>query len=376
MLYILLEKYLPGTAPTNRILSYAKGLSENGIQATVLFLFPNINGDKVETSYPYVYFKYLWISYFSFNRYLKWIVAKINIYRFIKSLKKGDIIYLYNNSELIDFFVGLNGIKVYHERTEYPEAHEKIYTRFNKITMEQYYDSCKRLHGLFVISTELKKLFVDKGVPESNIHIINITVDSDRFEGLQKNNGCKYIAYCGTVSNNKDGVDSLIRAFSIFSKEYNDYKLLIIGTVPSKFEQSSNSILIDKLGIKDKVEFTGFVTPEEMPQILKNSCILALDRPDNIQAMYGFPTKLGEYLLSQNPVIVTKVGDIPLFLKHKETAFLVKPDNDEEFAKGLMWLVDNPYEASLIGLHGAEVAIQQFNYKMVIGKILNVINLN
>ena len=49
--------------------------------------------------------------------------------------------------------------------------------------------------------------------------------------------------------------------------------------------------------------------------------MLVLARPDNIQAKGGFPTKLGEYLATGNPVVVTKVGEIPNYLIDGVNAF-------------------------------------------------------
>lgn len=99
-----------------------------------------------------------------------------------------------------------------------------------------------------------------------------------------------------------------------------------------------------------------------MPQILKNATVLALDRPDSLQAQCGFPTKLGEYLLTENPVVVTKVGDIPLFLKDGETALLAEERNPYEFSSKLLWALDHPAEAIEIGKAGAQVAMREFNY--------------
>ena len=96
-----------------------------------------------------------------------------------------------------------------------------------------------------------------------------------------------------------------------------------------------------------------------MPQILKNAAVLALDRPESLQAQCGFPTKLGEYLLTENPVVVTKVGDIPLFLKDGETALIAEERN--------------PEEASKIGKAGALVAMREFNYLNETKKIIDVI---
>ena len=61
---------------------------------------------------------------------------------------------------------------------------------------------------MFVITTALKDFFVSKGVDSKKIHIANITVDPERFMNLSKKNDIEdYVAYCGSVSNDKDGVD-------------------------------------------------------------------------------------------------------------------------------------------------------------------------
>ena len=52
------------------------------------------------------------------------------------------------------------------------------------------------------------------------------------------------------------------------------------------------------------MEFTGRTSPEVMPQILTDASILALARPNNVQSQNGFPTKLGEYLATGNPVAI------------------------------------------------------------------------
>ena len=115
------------------------------------------------------------------------------------------------------------------------------------------------------------------------------------------------------------------------------------------------------------------VSAAEIPQILKNATVLALDRPDSLQAQCGFPTKLGEYLLTENPVVVTKVGDIPLFLKDGETALLAEERNPHEFSSKLLWALEHPAEAIEIGKAGAQVAMREFNYLNETKKIIKAI---
>ena len=100
---------------------------------------------------------------------------------------------------------------------------------------------------------------------------------------------------------------------------------------------------------------------EAIPQLLMNAEVLALDRPDNLQAKYGFPTKLGEYLLTKNPVVVTAVGDIPKFLKDGVSALIAKPSDAEDFSSKLIWALTHKDEAARIGRAGCSVAMENFN---------------
>lgn len=224
---------------------------------------------------------------------------------------------------------------------------------------------------MFVISTALKEYYMSLGILEENIVVLNMTVDSNRFEGLRKQLSEPYIAYCGTASNNKDGVDELIKAFAIVHKTHPEVKLYIIGNIPQKKDISGNLKLIESLNLKNSIVFTGVVTAADIPQILKNAVVLALDRPDSLQAQCGFPTKLGEYLLTENPVVVTKVGDIPIFLKDGESALLAEERNPQEFASKIIWALDHSDAAAEIGKKGAEVALEKFNYLTETKKILS-----
>ena len=96
-------------------------------------------------------------------------------------------------------------------------------------------------------------------------------------------------------------------------------------------------------------------------------------RPDSLQARCGFATKLGEYLLTGNPVVITKVGDFPLFLEDKVSARLAEQRNPEDFAEKMMWVLEHPKESEVMGQAGKQVALQHFNYKTETEKIVNTI---
>lgn len=354
--YIVHDTYTPDTAPTNRMLGLLKAIAECGAKMDVIFFMPD-DLKQLAPSHPNIRYHYYW-RFLPFKQ--NWIRFPLYLfiyqYLFAMKVKKGDTVLLLGCSGLVPILSCKKDIHVFHERTEHPEVVKIKFTNLKK-----YYKALPKIAGLFAISTPIRDFFIEKGAHEDKVHVINMTVDPSRFEGIEKNPAPEYIAYCGTASNNKDGVDELIKAFAIVHKTHPMIKLYIIGDTPSKTDKSGNLKLIEDLGIKDFVVFTGRISAQQMPQLLKNAKILALDRPKNKQADYGFPTKLGEYLLTKNPVVVTKVGTIPVFLEDGKSALMAEERNPEEFAFKICWALDHPEEASIIGKAGYEVAMKYFN---------------
>ena len=364
---ILYATYKPNTAPGNRLIAFLHGFEELGQATDVFLLWPDAKHSKILGSFRNITIHYMWRDKGTDNRYWRFLRGLYNYQRFLNLLKPGDNVFVMGSALFIPGLVKKADVKVFQERTEHPEI-VKVSPSF---IQKRYLASCSKMAGMFAISTKLKEIYEQLGA--KNVHIVNVVVDPSRFAGLKKTTDEKYIAYCGTASNNKDGVDDLIKAFAIVTKTHPDVKLKIMGKAPTKDDESGNIKLVERLGVKDKVEFTGVVPASDMPQMLKNATIVALARPDSLQAQCGFPTKLGEYLLSENPVVVTKVGDIPLFLKDGETALISEERNPEEFASKMIWALDHPQEAAQIGKEGAKVALKEFNYKTEAKKIVDVI---
>lgn len=370
MFYFFYSGIAPNTASGNRFCSFLHGFDELEISVTAVLHKPSPDHYHIPSSFTHVKVMELWKDWPFFRRVADKLYSKFSLVGFINRIQKGDSVFVYGSPDYVKIFRTIPGINVYHERTEHPDV---LPLNSNEL-QEQYLKACVKLDGLFVISTTLKDYFISRGVQESKITIVNMTVDTERFKNVSQNNSSgRIISYCGTASNNKDGVDQLIKAFAIVAGKHQDVKLQIIGKAPSKDDASGNAQLVKQLGLEDRVIFTGVVPAHKMPQILADSTILALDRPDSLQARNGFPTKLGEYLLSERPVVVTRVGDIPLFLRDGESASLAEDNNPEDFASKLCWLLEHPTEADEIGKAGAQVAKTHFNYKTETKKIASVI---
>lgn len=369
-IYFIYNVLSPNNASNNRALSYLKALSELNYKVSVYFLMPDVQYSRMPVVYPGISVTYCWdrnyhkgriSKYLSYIRYLR----EIN-----RLIKFGDIVYLYGEVDLLLLLSRKKGVHIFHERTEHPFVHPPKGLLF-KPSLKKYLKCCRKTDGLFVISTCLRDFFIENGVDKDKVTIVNSIVDTSRFDGLEKQKCEPYFAYCGNGNNKKDKVDELIRAFSKVAARHDDIKFYIIGPTKQVYKDEKDNVqLVHELGLEDKVIFTGMKPASEIPQLLVNAVALFLTRPDTLQNRAGFSTKLGEYLASGNPVVAAGVGDIPLYLKNRENAFVFEPGDFNAVEEAMEYIIANPEESKQIGLAGKKTAEGHFNSTIETKKLI------
>jgi len=372
---ITIGSYPVGEARTNRNVSLLKGLIEAGHQVKLLVVSPSNNrfherreqrGCIGRLPYEYMSCSTKLPGNFVLKTILilQSIVKTISqLYRSNKKIKIDAILILLTQSYIIYpliIFANVFKIKIIHERTEHPEIGHSGGGFISKFNKALYFRLLPKFTGMYVINTYLKKFFT-KYLGDSKICVVNMTVDISRFNSSKASPfGFKYMAYCGTLHGNKDGLEDLIRIYRDIKDEL-DFKLVLIGDINDK-RVCDLLELVRQCDLQNDIIFTGLVNSEDMPSYLQNAEILLLSRPDNLQARGGFPTKLGEYLMTGKPVLVSSVGEIPLFLEDNVSAFLAKPGDIDGFVKKIREINENYERALEIGMEGKKVAIENFNY--------------
>ena len=380
-----------GSAPTARVHAYSKGIIENNGKVTIICLKANLikasertklESEGIIDGIKYIYSPGTTIRSDSFwgRRFLelKGLLNALKIIRRLNRQNKISAILFFStttlNEILFAFYARFLNIPVIREKNEYPFVDRS--TLWKK-TIAYLHGKCinKLFDGIIVITKYLERYHKPLIRKDAKSILVPILVDISRFEGhIFPHSNYKYVAYCGSPSGNKDGVPILIKAFSIISKKYKTIKLYIIGDAPGTNVLQDLKNLAKKLDIEHKVIFTGRIDRDKMPAYLCNAAVLALARPTSLQAKGGFPTKLGEYLATGNSVVVTKVGEIPDYLKDGENAFLSEPDSVEAFAEKLDYVLSHPELAKKVGLKGREIALKHFNYKTQAKRIINFID--
>lgn len=368
-IHMICWKYDPTKAVFQRDWSLAKGITESGIKVECDFMMPN--KFKCENEPLGIHCNYWGDNNAGKSKLLIFILSiikAISTVRKYKSILSCTLVPI-----MIPLILFSKKDNLYLENNEYPPLISHTEKLMGKLRLILYNWVCRKSAGIFVISNKLREYFINIGVSKEKVHIINMTVDCNRFSNINKQETEPYICYCGTVSNFKDGVDTLLESFGMIVKEFPNIKLYILGASPYEKDNKKNSDIIKKYDIKDHIYMPGAISGDKMPQFLKNAEIVVLPRPDNIQTKYGFPTKLGEYLMTGNPVVVTRVGELDDFLVDKKSCLFAEPGNASDFAEKMKWVLQHPDEARKIGKEGKKVAEASFNYKIEGGKIANII---
>jgi len=378
LLFITSAQYPDGGASANRHMAYGKGLVEAGHEVIFLLLSKQVSSVR-DYCADGIYYQGAYIENPSSNRN---IFNKVDNH-FRKLRTKNDILLDSYNKRKIDAIIILDSdvwvlistilwankhkVKLFHERTEYPFVVAGKGLR-NKVYLKIYLSVLlKRFDGIYVINEALRDYLnqlLNKRLP---IEIINMIVDDSRFDTVSDtvtyNN--PYIAYCGSINDDKDGVHILVESFCNALSAGNidpETRLLLIGDFKQDgFLKNLQDILVNKRCINNAV-FTGRVERSVIPPLLNNASALVLARPESKQAEGGFPTKLGEYLATGKPVIVTDVGEIGKFLKDGYNAFLAKPGDVKSFTNKIAQVFSDYKEALKIGQQGKLLIYNDFNY--------------
>lgn len=371
-----------GTASTGRVRNYAKGLTELGKKIYIMLLTTSEYGNEIVNTQTVgeingIRFEYTCGQTIRGKTLLlrRWLILKgvlVAAMRVLALSKNTYIEALIMYPELpfsTTFFWLLSRIincPLLLEKSEHPfyQAGAKEKGKFYKAfyTLFVY----KRFDGVMVISNFLEEFMKTIVHAQSKIIKIPIFVDFENFQlsvSAESRTRERNITYCGLLNEAKDGVKTLMKAYKLIAGEFPDVQLHLVGDSYTNSRIPEFKAYAKVLGIVERVTFIGMVRREEVPKYLNEASVLALARPDSLQAKAGFPSKVGEYLASGKPAVVTLTGELTDYLEDGVSIFFANADDVEDFAERLRYVLKNYSEAQKVGLNGQAIAHKFFNYK-------------
>ena len=362
-----------GNASDNAIYTFMAGFNEHGCEGEVVCLYPNLpcnyNCPSVG-KYKGVNYRYLhkkvhrskskiinrvdvnFLSKFLLKRYLKRVAKSHRVTAlFIAHVSDG----YYSNTKYCHSL----GIRTVLVSCEYPEylietTSERL-IRFKELSShtDKYIFETKTLE-------DYTKSALNKDIDSI---VIPATMPFEDILQCQKTETNPYIAYCGSInSEEKDGLKSIIKAFSIFHNNFPGIMLKFIGRITKPSYHLQLKDLVNNLNLQDSVTFVGEVDRAEYVQYVTNSSLMIVAKPKDSYYGGGLSSKVIEYLFSGNPVLMTDSDDYVYYLTHKKNVYFVHDNNPETLADAMCILFNQQEKMKTIGENGRLYALDNFNY--------------
>jgi glycosyltransferase involved in cell wall biosynthesis len=227
------------------------------------------------------------------------------------------------------------------------ERHQRRYARL-----------VRRLDGIVCVSTLLELHWSSHA--RAPLLRVPILADVAGMQPAQAPPAAPRIVYAGNLAHREE-VRALLDAFADVAKQNADATLQVLGDDYKGESLAGARVHARALGCDARVEFAGAVDRTAAARAIAAAAVLALPRPRTPWAEAGLSAKLADYLATARPVVVTAIGDVPLYLEHGVSAFVVEPGDRAAFASALAEALADPLRAGAIGRRGREVALREFD---------------
>ena len=200
------------------------------------------------------------------------------------------------------------------------------------------------------------------GLPDDKITVIAPPMDTSEFAVLppkgifrQKHNlGDKRLVMSLGRINWIKGIDFLVESFAVLAKTRDDAVLVIIGNDDGY--QTILEKLIEKLGIREKVLFAGFLGGQNKLEALIDADMVV--QPSRYEQGIRVPF---EAMLCNTPVIVTKDMGPGEVIARSDSGYLVEYGNVSQLKDLIQYILENPAAAMVKTRKGQDYIEEHFS---------------
>ena len=376
------EPFPNGMASTNRIKCFARAIKDGGMECEVVVFHrteaygkapKNTEGEGFFNGIP---FRYVGGNPLRgsnvFIRQLNDCLDHWRAKRYLQQhLCKGDVLFLCVGRyvELMLQYMNIaksKGAYCVRDLCELPygtgvETERAI--RHRKVILEQQFP---KLDGIISISDALLNLARTYSLASCKHIKVPIMVEYEHYEITEKPAPPKvpYIFHAGTLYQQKDGIIGMIEAFGIAKQRLDrPIRYILTGSINASSHPEVLKQLISKYHLENSIEFVGYLNRDQIKEYLSSASLVISNRPKSRQDFYGFSTKLGEYLASSTPLLMTNWGEAINWLEDGKSAIITEPEATEKLADAIVYVFTHPEESHQIGLAGQEVCRKCFDYR-------------
>lgn len=238
----------------------------------------------------------------------------------------------------------------------------KFSRKILSVILETYEDFCCKKYDAIVTATpHINERFLRINSKSFNVNNYPF-LDEFKVEPSDADKQPNTICYIGGIAKIR-GLHYVVDALQKTDAKFE----LAGGITPSSYKEE----LTANKGW-EKVKYHGPVSREEIKEIFNKSIagiVTFLPVPNHINAQ---PNKLFEYMSSGIPVIASHYPLWKGIVEKYDSGICVDPENSDEIAKAINYLIDNPLDAEKKGANGRKAIEEVFNWESEQNKLLEL----
>jgi glycosyltransferase involved in cell wall biosynthesis len=230
-----------------------------------------------------------------------------------------------------------------------------------------------RADAIVTITSYFRDLILEAGVPAERVHVIPNAVDDAAFAALPDGaplrrklglDGKITIGYVGAI-NFWRRLDLLMNAFAPLAARHPRAHLVLIGDGP---DRDGVAELARKLGVGDRVTFTGKVPHAEIPQHLQALDVAVIPHSNT----YGSPMKLFEYMAAGKLVVAPWLPPIVSVIGADDGGVLFPPLDRDGLEHALDGLLADEARRTRLGVRAREKVLADYVWRRHAQTILDI----
>ena len=301
------------------------------------------------------------------------------LYKFLKK-RKYDVIHAKNPfSSVLPILLRKSGAKVVYDvrglwidfgvhSGDIPRIIAPFLKRVDMLCM-------RKADRVIAISNELKNVLVERGLDEGRVDVIvGDGVDLEKIRNLNAKDIREYLGIEGRVIGYVGGIgrsrysERIIEAFKIVHEEIGSAKLVMMGPC-KEIEYFKN--LISRLGVDERVFFTGFMAHDEALKFMKSFDVAVSYHEGDLPIFnVAVPTKILEYLANGCSIITTDQKMYKNLLTHEKDGYLTA-QNPKSFAEGIFCVLNDEKLSNKISKN-ASITAEKHSFKTVTDNVENL----
>lgn len=198
---------------------------------------------------------------------------------------------------------------------------------------------------------------------KGKIEVIPNGVDVEKFHPKTVNNNDTHTIFFLSILDEfhrYKGLEILLKSLKIVKEELPNIKLVVGGKGVLVDDYKSNAV---SMGLGGNVEFTGFISDEDIVDYYNQANIFVL--PSTSSAQEGFGIVALEALACQTPVITTDIVGVSEDLNEVNGGLVVPPKDPVRLAEAIITILKDDELQKGMGERGRRLVMDKYTWKSV-----------